>query len=976
MKKKWYVISACVVLLILVVIYQVYDNLLQRIMYNQSVTQLDAIYTQVSKTFYSIVSNNWKLLDSWDVHLDGLKTEDLDDAVRGYLATKQDEWEFENFYFMDEEGNYLDMHGNTGTVDLGRKMTTLIDRKSPVVVDASFSDGEIATFYAIPIGNKRMDGFAYCAIGCTYSEDSMVQQLAFDAFSGEANCYIVNSEDGWIVFSSNSRGKSAQDIISFLGEAAEFEDGALDALAQGLQAEERGDMEYLRDGKPYYLVYMPIGFRDWMLVGTVPQAVISENFDQMQAMTIVMLVIIFVCVAIYGVILIVRANRRKLDEKSVDIQYREELFGILVNTVNDIFLMFSTKDDGFVVEYVSPNIDPLLGMPVAEVREDIHKLEELFVDGGHSAQLTDWIATMDEVSPKAFRPQEEKQLRNCRTRETRWYNETLYHSAISGREKYILVLSDRTDEKAQRMALEEALEIAKSANEAKSNFLFNMSHDIRTPMNAIVGYSTLLRKEADNPDKVRSYVNKISASSQHLLSLINDILDMSKIESGNTKLNIMEFNLSDLLAEINAVIMPQAKAKGQTFELRTLSLRNDVLMGDKTRLSQILINLLSNAVKYTLEGGNIWLEIEEQNNENDRYAKFIFRVKDNGIGMSEEFLKTLYDPFVRARNSTVSKIQGTGLGMAITKNLVALMGGTIAVESKLNQGTTFTVNIDFRVSEQQADPEFWQKHDIRRILAVDDEEDICIGIRDAMEGTGVEVDYATNGSDAVDKLIDAHKAGEGYDVVLVDWKMPDFDGVKTTSQIRDYIGFDLPILVLSAYDWEDIEDEARSAGIDAFLAKPFFVSSFQNTMAQLYAHGGDDDGENEAALEGLHFLVAEDNEINADLLTELLEDEGASSDVASNGREAVEMFEASAPGTYDMILMDVQMPIMDGYEAVRLIRASSHPQAQAIPIAAMTANAFAEDVANALEAGMDAHIAKPVNMHVIKATVARLVRKS
>lgn len=523
--------------------------------------------------------------------------------------------------------------------------------------------------------------------------------------------------------------------------------------------------------------------------------------------------------------------------------------------------------------------------------------------------------------------------------------------------------------------LKEALRAAEDANRAKSDFLSNMSHDIRTPMNAVIGFSTLLEKSYDNPEKVLEYSRKINASGQHLLGLINDILDMSKIESGKITLNLSEFRLSDLLDEINSVILPQVKAKGQNFRLQAYDLLHEDYLGDKLRISQILNNILSNAVKYTPEGGKIDFIIRSAGGKSD-IENITFTVRDNGIGMSPEFLKVIYEPFERADNVVTSKIQGTGLGMAITKNLIDLMGGTIDVKSKPGEGTTFTVNIQLRHVEHTDDGQFWKDYNIKRTLVVDDEKDVCKNVSELLKLAKMDADYCTDGKSAFEAVKKSVKAGVPYDVVLIDLKMPGLDGVETARLLRSVLGDKASLFILTAYDWEYVEEEASKAGVDCFMPKPFFVSAFKQAISKIRNRVGEDKrAEAENPLKGMNFLVAEDNEINSEIISELLELSGAKCDIAVNGKEAVAMFTSSPEGKYDMILMDVQMPELDGYGATRAIRASGHPSAKTVPIAAMTANAFADDVKKARESGMNAHIAKPVSLEVLKATVSELKSK-
>ena len=517
---------------------------------------------------------------------------------------------------------------------------------------------------------------------------------------------------------------------------------------------------------------------------------------------------------------------------------------------------------------------------------------------------------------------------------------------------------------------EQAFQIAEEANRAKSSFLSNMSHDIRTPMNAIVGFAALLARDVGNPDKVREYTKKITSSSQHLLGLINDILDISKIEAGKTTLNLSDENIVDLIEGIDGIIRPQMKAKGHNFEVFNKGLRHEHVVMDKLRLNQILLNLLSNAVKYTPDGGYVTFTVQELPQLTKQLAHFRFIVADNGYGMTKEYMQKIFQAFTREEDSVTNKIQGTGLGMAITKNLLDLMGGSITVESEKGKGSTFTVDLELHISEQAMDQDFWKKNGIARILTVDDEEVICQNVQMAMEGTGVEVEYATEGRRAVEMVKRSQQDGSPYNIVLLDWKMPGLNGVETARCIRQEVPGDIPILILTSYDWPEIEDEAREAGVDAFLPKPFFLTSFRQKVESVMGREPEpDQGDHQGILQGMHILVAEDNEINAEILKELLDMAGASCDIVENGKLVVEAFENSGPGQYQLILMDVQMPVMNGYEATRAIRGLGHPLALTMPIIAMTANAFAEDVRDALEAGMNAHVAKPIDMAVLEQTV-------
>ncbi len=526
----------------------------------------------------------------------------------------------------------------------------------------------------------------------------------------------------------------------------------------------------------------------------------------------------------------------------------------------------------------------------------------------------------------------------------------------------------------QRLA--EALQAAQIASNSKTTFLSNMSHDIRTPMNAVLGFTTLLAKDADDPVKVREYTKKITASGQHLLSLINDVLDVSKIESGKVVLTIDEFTLSDLVSSVDAIIRPMAQARGQSFHVEVSGIKHEYLMGDETRINQILINLLSNSVKYTPEGGSIWFRIIGLRQRSSQYEHIRIEVEDNGYGMTPEYLKTIFDAFTRAENSTTNKVQGTGLGMAITKNIVELMGGTIDVSSEVDKGSLFKVELEFRIPEGRADYQFWEKNGIAGMLVVDGDAKTAESIQVLMKDTGIRVDTVFDAEEAV-RLIREESAEFTYDLILMDWNAAGMEGIRAAEKLREILPDTVPLLFLASYDAEGIEEALHMKNTE-MLAKPFFVSAFKEKILDMQTGRREDtpaETVEETTLEGLRFLAAEDNEINAEILVEILSIEGAECEVAENGRMAVERFTNAEAGEFDAILMDVQMPVMNGYDATRAIRSLPREDAATIPIIAMTANAFAEDEKEALDAGMNVHLAKPIDIDLLKEVIKQCIIK-
>ena len=544
------------------------------------------------------------------------------------------------------------------------------------------------------------------------------------------------------------------------------------------------------------------------------------------------------------------------------------------------------------------------------------------------------------------------------------------------REQIKLRKEREAERESYNRELAQALRAAQIANNSKTTFLSNMSHDIRTPMNAVLGFTTLLAKDAENPAKVREYTKKIMASGQHLLGLINDVLDVSKIESGKVVLTYEQFALSDVVSSVDAIIQPMAKARHQAFSVEVADIEHEYLMGDETRVNQVLINLLSNAVKYTPEGGSIWLRILGLKQRSSQYERIRIEVEDNGYGMTPEYLTRIFDAFTRAENSTTNKVQGTGLGMAITKSIVELMGGTIDVTSQVNKGSLFRVELEFRIPEGQTDRHFWDSSGISRMLAADPDEEVCRSIQTLTRDTGVQVDIASSGAEALELARRRGGGEDGYHAVLLDWSLPDQGGLRTAEQLRQVLPETAPVLFMADFDAEGAGEPLALANT-GILTKPFFVSALKEKLEEMRSGGVQEAVETAAdsGLEGMRFLAAEDNAINAEILAELLEIEGASCELVENGQLAVERFERAAQGEFDAILMDVQMPVMNGYDAARTIRALPRGDAGEIPIIAMTANAFAEDERAALESGMNAHVPKPIDIELLKRAIRQYAVK-
>ena len=531
----------------------------------------------------------------------------------------------------------------------------------------------------------------------------------------------------------------------------------------------------------------------------------------------------------------------------------------------------------------------------------------------------------------------------------------------------------------EKAVLEERLIKAENAERAKTMFLSNMSHDIRTPMNAIIGYTTLAATNIDHKERVQSYLSKILSSSNHLLSLINDVLDMSRIESGRVDIEEVECSLPDMLHDLRNILQSQIQAKQLNFYIDTIDVIDEDVYCDKLHLNQVLLNLLGNAIKFTPAGGDVSLIFRQMHGAPEGYAAYEIHVKDTGIGMSPEFIKHVFEPFEREQNTTVSGIQGTGLGMAIAKNIVDMMGGKIEARSEQGKGTEFILQLELKLQSERRQVEVIKEMMGMRSLVVDDDYTVCDSVSKMLVQLGLRADWTLSGKEAILHAKHAYELGDEFDAYIIDWQLPDLNGVEIARRIRAEISSNVPIIILTAYDWSSIEDEARAAGVTAFCNKPIFVSSLRDTL--LSAIGKPDGNVEQAVLpqpdrsmQGRRILLVEDNELNREIAEEILVESGFKVECAEDGTVAVDMVTKSRHGYYDLILMDVQMPVMDGYEATRRIRALEDPELANIPIIAMTANAFTEDRKAALACGMNDHTAKPINMEKLFETMKKYLK--
>ncbi|RHJ91141.1 PAS domain-containing hybrid sensor histidine kinase/response regulator [Parabacteroides bouchesdurhonensis] len=547
------------------------------------------------------------------------------------------------------------------------------------------------------------------------------------------------------------------------------------------------------------------------------------------------------------------------------------------------------------------------------------------------------------------------------------------------------VYTDITHQKEMQAQLEErsnllhdALEAAECANRAKSDFLSRMSHDIRTPMNAIIGMTDIASSYLNNPEKIKDCLKKISLSSQYLLGLINDVLDMSKIESGKMSLNKDCMSLPDLLENVVTIIQPSIKAKHQQFSIRLKKVKHEQFVSDALRLRQVFINILSNAVKFTPEGGSLTFDIEESVSDRPGFALFKFIFTDTGIGIKPEFMDHIFDAFTREKDSRVDKAEGSGLGLAISKKIVDMLEGDIQIISEVGKGTSFIVTIPLQISDTEEELLEEVSFPGLKIMVVDDDEIMCEYMVQMLKKIEIQADWASDSGEAITRIKDNFLSGKGYDAVILDWQMPGMDGIAMARLIRKYTRNDLPVIVISAYDWSDIEDDAKLAGVNGFLSKPVFMSTLCRGIKKYVLKQSLFVSEQTKRYDftGKRFLLAEDNELNREIAIEILSSIGATIDYACDGAEAVKKFEQSPEYYYDLILMDIQMPVMNGYAAARKIRELSRKDSSTIPILAMTADAFSEDIKAAKDAGMNSHLAKPLDIATMNREINKFLNQS
>jgi two-component system sensor histidine kinase/response regulator len=947
---------------IVLMVFQ-YFRFVSKTIYEESVSHLTEVFHQSDNMLRELTDKNLTYLHMWGENLQDISNED---EIRDYIKKAQKDAGFMEFFFLSADGNYKMPTGETGYLGLQEDIGEDIRQGNDVIANAALPGKSQLLVFATPEAHGIYQGFEYDAIAIAYENSDIVEVLDISAFNGNAQSLIVHPNGRVVIDHSSESWGNVYNFFGLLREHSDMSEKEFNELLEKFKVGRTDAMLLNLDGGNYYLVYEKSNIQDWMFLGLVQADIVNASMNSLQRSTMLLVGVVVLCIAAFLISLIIQTNRTNLRRKDTEILYRDELFQKLSMNVDDVFLMLDAKT--YQADYVSPNAEKLLGITAEQIRKDIRVLGKL-----HPAEHEDLEKNyLEEIQVHEQREGDFKYV-HLKTGEKRWFHNIAMGSEVNGKKKYILVMSDRTSDWKMNQALSEAVRAAETANKAKSTFLSNMSHDIRTPMNAIIGFTTLAVSNIDDKKRVQDYLGKILSSSNHLLSLINDILDMSRIESGKIHLEETEVSLSEVLHDLKTIISGQIHAKQLELYMDAMDVTNEDVYCDKTRLNQVLLNLLSNAVKFTPAGGTVSVRIRQCHGTQKGSELYEIRVKDNGIGMSQEFVQKIFSPFERERTSTVSRTQGTGLGMAITKNIVDMMGGTIEVQTEQDKGTEFIVRLPFRTQPEHQRTEKIAELEGLKALVVDDDFNTCDSVTKMLVRVGMRSEWTLSGKEAVLRARQSMELGDAFHAYIIDWRLPDMNGIEVTRQIRS-LGDDTPIIILTAYDWSDIEAEARAAGVTAFCAKPLFMSDIRETLMTAIGQSQSEPEDSVLPAAGSDFrgrciLLVEDNELNSEIAVEILNEYGFLVDTAKNGAEAVEKVKNSTPGNYDLVLMDVQMPVMNGYEATKEIRALDNPVLAGITILAMTANAFDEDRKKALKCGMDGFLSKPIVIEELISTL-------
>lgn len=855
--------------------------------------------------------------------------------------------------------------------DIDRTVWQYVHENS--VLDHGIIDPHINTFTGTKVFNLFVksftaDGNAFYLVR-EYVVNKVAAEFTMKFYDEQGFSYIVNDQGDILIRPSHpNSNKTVQNIFDIV-RREESDSAAAQAFFAALRQDQKGWATLSYNGEPTLFCFVPIEEAPSLnIVTIIPVRVIEAQGQAIVERTLWLLALVFLGISLTISLFAYSAYRssRIIRER----EYRDFLFDLLSSSIDNVFLIYDPQEQR--VDFIFENVERLFGVKRAAVLKNIRAFTALFSGDEKTRDALEraLTGTLEEgvfgiECPYCTPDSPQSKIAKIDIYAT---NDPRF-----GR-KCIMCLQDQTGEIELRRMLSDSLAAAEKANRAKNDFLNNMSHDIRTPMNAIVGMTVIAASHLYNPEKVRDCLKKIAAASDHLRSLINDVLDMSRIESGKMTLSEEEFNLSEMMHALVNIVQNEVTSHGLSFFVRNVNIRHENLIGDTLRINQICLNLLGNAIKFTEPGGQITLTVEETDGPREDTAYLSLTFTDSGIGMSPAFMERLFQPFEREQSDAVKRIQGTGLGLAITKNIVTLMGGTVVAKSELGKGTVFSVRLPLKIQDVQ-EAEIPTELNGLSVLVTDDDPVVCETTQSILSSFRMRCDTARSGQEALDKVRLAQQCAKPYAVAIIDWKMPEMDGLETIRRIRKLVGEDLPIIILSAYDWTEIEEEAKAAGVTSFISKPLFKSNLLHALKKI--NGLASDPVADAATPDYsdkRMLLVEDNELNMEIACEIMGSTGIAIDQAWNGAQALELFEKAPEGYYDIVFSDVQMPVMDGYEATRRIRALSRGDAKALPIIAMTANAFSEDRQRAAEAGMSDYISKPVDIDELFALLQKWLR--
>lgn len=895
---------------------------------------------------------------------------DNEDEIDEQLKNLVDSFDFLNAYFVDVDGNVFDMDGRLFEYDATLLQETALSQGVSGFCDAyNGYYGLWETVYQVPVvRNQNTVGAIYVQIELNkYAEKN---SMSFYGESGMA--YLFDIESKKIVLmppTPNFMMAYTQQVDAVFDELGFSEEQMEKEVYPAIERQDKLVMQGKLQGERVYLSLVSLpNHESWYLCGIVSAAEIQEEATLiLQILTMILVILLVVMFIIILLTVLELKHRNKVKMAHIrEVEMQNAIYDTIADASDSVLCIFNREMQR--CDFVFHNIERILGIDVELFKQDNSVLHRLL--DAADLQLYDRLLNAkihgSETYQIGYLHPIQHEIRELRI--------TIKALVIQDVESYLLMMEDITHDIRIQESLQTALENATQANQAKSEFLSHMSHEIRTPINAIIGMREIAEHHLNDENKIKDCLNKIAQSSRHLLELVNDILDLSKIESGKLSLHQQEFALSDCLSDVFNIIKTQAEAKKQIFTLETEGILHDQLIGDEIRIKQILINLLNNAVKYTQKEGSVSLQIKEVPFPNKDYSNYIFTIQDNGVGMSKEFIEHIGKPFEQENNVFHKSENGTGLGLSIVKNVIAIMGGYMHVESQLGKGTIIKVELSLK-RNNSIEYEFSDKISKLKVLVIDDDEQVLQDVKKCLNEFKVKCDVANSAKKGFALLQQAKEMDNMYDVAIIDWKMPEENGVELTRRIRSQISRDLPVIFISAYDWSDIESEAKEAGVNEFIEKPLFTKRLYDALTNIDNSQVNTSHEELLHLQNKRILVVEDNDINREIASELLEMKGMITETAVNGEEAVQMYEDSELFYYDLILMDLQMPVMNGIEATKAIRHLDREDAQNTPIIAMTANAFAEDISKCLEVGMNAHLAKPIEIDKMYECIAQQLRE-